>query len=130
MTATYNNTLLTPRDRIRHAIGDMQFTALDTTGALRQDEEYDAVMGLYLDWRIAAAVMAESLASEYAQAPDSFSASGDMSVSWKDRISTWLQTARQMRSEVAAESSATSAYSLVSSAPERDYPIPSEYIRR
>lgn len=127
MTATYNNTLPTTLDRMRFAVGDINFTELDTSGALRQDEEYDALVLLTGDWRLAVADMADSLAAQYAQSPDSFTAQGDMSVSWRERVSTWLSVARRYRTEVADELAASGVTAVSSTSPERDYPDESEY---
>lgn len=130
MTATYDNTLPTALDRMRFSVGDINFTDTEPAGALRQDEEYDAILLLQGDWRLAAADMADSLAAQFAQSPDSFTATGDMSVSWKERVSTWLATARRLRTEVADEAAASSTSSSMSVGPERDYVDSSEYAVR
>lgn len=110
LIATYDPNLSTDADLMRFKVGD-SVVGLDASGteqALRPDAEYLALLALHGDWRLAAADMAESLASQYAQEPDSFSASGDMSVSWKERVKQWQWLAQTLRSEVAAEVAATS----------------------
>jgi hypothetical protein len=128
--ATYDPSLSTEKDIVRFKVGDIDVTtnADGRTNALRPDVEYLAVLDLHGDWRLATADMAESLASQYAQEPDSFTATGDMSVSWKERVKQWQWLASQMRSAVAAEDAALiAAASLVSVRPVRAWVDSGEY---
>lgn len=129
MAASYDPTLPTIRDRIRHTLADTNMTT-----PLRQDEEYEAVIGLHTEWKLAAADMAESLANQFAQEVDTFGESGGVSVSWKERVGAWQATARRLRAEVAlAEQGANEGVPglLGSSAPIRaDRLAHTEYRRR
>src|SRR3954470_19878147 len=81
VSATFDPNLSSRRDEIRQMLGDV-----DLESPLRSDTEYDALLLLESDWRIAAARMAESLANELAQSPDNVSLTGALGVSWKDRV--------------------------------------------
>lgn len=91
MAATYSDNLPTAKDRMRHVLGD-----IDMETALRQDEEYLALLAGYATETEATAVMAESLAAQFAQEPDSVSTDGT-AVSWRDRVKTWLELASRFR---------------------------------
>lgn len=86
MTATYDNTLPTPKDKARNILGD-----IDAANALRQDEEYNSQISLF-GYDQAIVNMARSLAAEYSQQPVSFSGGG-ISVNWSERVKTWLAIA-------------------------------------
>jgi hypothetical protein len=95
MTATFDLALPTAKDRLRRALGDA-----DTTAALRQDEEYAAVLTQFAGNETAALVeMASGLATEYAQKPDSVS-DEDGAITWKDRVPTWLKIAATGRADL------------------------------
>jgi hypothetical protein len=105
MTATYTGDPSFPLDRMRMTVGDTT-VGVDEEGneqALRSDEVYLRLLAELVDWRLAAAEVAEQLAAEYAQQPTSFTRQGTMSVSWAERVRTWLATASRLRSAVAAE---------------------------
>jgi hypothetical protein len=91
MASTYSNNLPTAKDRMRHLLGDT-----DMENALRQDEEYLALLAGYPTETEATAVMAESLAAQFGQEPDSVSTDGT-TVSWHDRVKTWLELATRLR---------------------------------
>jgi hypothetical protein len=107
MTATFALTLDTAKDRMRAALGDRDVPE----NALRQDEEFYAQLAISGDEAVATAVMAEGLAAEYAQSPDSFSESGGISVRWSERVKTWLALAAGIRTGLAAEAAASGAVS-------------------
>jgi len=96
MVATYDQTLMTPKDRMRFALGD-----IDMAAPLRDDETYQAVLAAH-DETLGTAVMAESLVMEYARQPDSVSL-GDASVSWRERIGRWAALATRLRAKAAAD---------------------------
>lgn len=129
MTATYDEDLLTALDRTRFTLGDT-VVGLDDDGneqALKQDEEYLAVIAASDSESEAIAIMAEALATQVMQDPDSYSESGGISVSWSSRIKTWLTLAEQYRSRAAV---ATSTYgSTMSRRPKRDPDVDPEYRR-
>lgn len=85
----YDETLPTPRDRIRHRLGDI------FSPPLRMDVEYDALITQYGETE-ALIHMAESLASEYAQNPSSVSVGG-ISVSYSTLVSNWQAIAKTAR---------------------------------
>lgn len=106
MVATFDNTLPTPKDRMRAAVGDRDVPA----NALRQDEEYEAVwVQQGGDERLATAVVAEGLAAEYAQRVDAFAESGGISVRWGERVKTWLALAAGLREALAASATGAGA---------------------
>jgi len=85
MTATFDNTLATPLDRVRRNVGDTN-TALP----LREDEEILAVLTMYGgDEAAATAAVASGLAVEYAQRPDSISDDGT-TITWRERVKAWV----------------------------------------
>lgn len=94
MVATYDNTLQTPRDRVRYALGDT-----NVVNALRQDETYNAVITDNGE-TLATAVLAEGLVTEYAQKPDSINLSG-LGLSWRERVKAWAALAGRIRAELA-----------------------------
>lgn len=83
MSATYDDTLPTDRDWVRHELGDT-----DIAAPLRQDETYDALI-LALGKQGALRTVARALASEYARKPSSVSLPSGLSVSWSSRVSNW-----------------------------------------
>jgi hypothetical protein len=95
MAWTYSAALATARDRVRHAVGD-----IDSANQLRADETIDALLALYGEPG-ATAALADGLASQYAQEPTSFGSNG-LSISWGDRVKTWSTLASRIRSETAA----------------------------
>ncbi len=76
-------------DRVRLALGDT------VAPGLRADETINAMVTANGEAE-AVARLAEGLAAEYGQQPDSLSADGS-SISWRDRVKTWLEVAARMR---------------------------------
>lgn len=95
MAATFDPNLLTDLDRMRDALGDINLEspfAPDETYLARLQEAGD-------NWRLAGAAMARSFASRAINSPTSFTATGDMSVSWADRAKSWLTIAAALEAE-------------------------------
>lgn len=111
MAATYDSTLPTAKDRMRHSLGDT-----DVTNPLRGDETYAALLAAYSETE-ATAVLAEALAAEYAQQPDTITDSGT-TISWRTRVSTWLDLAKRLRAAL-AETAATVSSQLHTLQPRR-----------
>jgi hypothetical protein len=100
MTATFDLTLSTPTDRIRAAVGDRDVP----DNALRQDEEYEAQVGLAGgDERLATIAIAIGLITEFGQRVDSFSESGGIAVRWGERKASWTLLIEQLRAAIAAD---------------------------
>lgn len=104
-TFTYDSSLPTPRDRMRHTLGDTNPSA-----PLRWDETYDAALVYYEnDETLATAKLARALASQFGRNPTSVSVPGGPSVSFSDRVRTWLDTAQALE-KAAKETSLSGAY--------------------
>lgn len=103
MAATYNKSLPTALDRVRHLLGDTN--VVPETAALRSDETYNALI-TRLGETGAVIEAAQGLATEYAQQPDSVSLAGD-AFTWKDRVKTWQGLADRLKAAVAANAQAT-----------------------
>lgn len=99
---TYTATLPTSRDEARLRLGD---TSNDVATEYLPDSTYDAVIVALGDWRLAAASLARSLAARAINDPTSFTAVGDMAVSWADRARSWLAIATALDAEAAADTS-------------------------
>lgn len=130
MAATYDNTLPTAKDRIRHQVADT-----DMANPLRPDEEYLAALanaGSATNAEaLATLAMAQSLASEYAQLPTTISDDGT-ALSWSDRVKTWLALVSRIEGEVAAAKLDTSVNNKLKTVRARrrdDCDIYSEYYR-
>jgi hypothetical protein len=122
MSATYDPLLPTDRDRLRFLLGDI-FTEPDSA-ALLTDEQIQAEIDRWAgDWKTAGAVLAEGLAAQFAQEPDSVSITGIGSFSWRERVDRWIGLAAQFRGQVQKELG-----DLVSLAPERDDSLLGEYV--
>ncbi len=127
---SYDPTLLTVRDRIRKMIGDT-----DVDAEFFPDATYDAELAQAgAAWKIAAASMAESLAVVLENRVSSFTAPGDLAVSWSGRTTTLRSLAARLRAE--AEADAGTGDALVTSvqltrggSSESEY-RPSDYYRR
>lgn len=125
MTASYNNNLLTALDRIRFTLGDTNVDPAEN--ALKPDEEYLAVIDGADSEAEATALMAEALATQVMQDPDSYSESGGISVSWSSRIKTWLAIAESYRAR--ANVAASTYGQTVFRRPKRDPDFDPEYRR-
>lgn len=119
MVATFNAALSSQRDRLRFALGDT-----DTEAPLLPDETYDAALEQQGSYPLAGALLAEALAARYAQEPDSVAISGELTVSWRVRVQTWLGLAAKWRAEAARLASG-----LRSREAERDWETTPEYAR-
>ena len=119
MTATFTNSLPTPKDRMRFALGDVNVDV-----PLEQDETYAANLALYGE-ELGTAVMAEALASRFAQKPDSLSDDSG-SISWRERVKTWLALATRIRDSLSNGSGGAVAGSIVGN---RGGETTSEYVR-
>lgn len=106
----YDSTLPTPRDRIRHRLGDI------FSPPLREDVEYDALLSQFNETE-ALILMAESLASEYAQNPSSTSIGG-VSVSYSSLVSNWQAIAKTAREALSQTQNGSSV--LISGTVQRD----------
>lgn len=87
--ATFDPSLPTDLDRMRDALGD-----IDVNAPMFPDVTYEAKsVEMGGAWRLAAASMARSLASQANAKMQSFAAGGDLSVTWGDRARRWLDIA-------------------------------------
>ncbi|MDQ3540263.1 MAG: hypothetical protein M3440_06200, partial [Chloroflexota bacterium] len=77
---------------------------LGDPGTFFPDVDYVDALTLYADRRLAAAWLADQLAARAINQPTSFTATGDLSVSWADRAKGWERLAIRLRQQVAAES--------------------------
>jgi hypothetical protein len=102
MAATFDPNLATDLDRMRYAVGDTNVAA-----PFDDDVTYIAMLAAYTDWRLAAAAIARGLASRAINRPNSFTAVGDVSLSWGDRATAWLKIAANLEAQVAAEATTT-----------------------
>ena len=118
MTATFDNTLPTELDQMRFMVGDV-----DVAAALEQDETYASALALH-GFKLGTAAIAEALAARYAQRPDSIS-SEDGSLSWRERVKTWLALATRLRAEEAAGIAGGAIFRIGT----RGEAIESEYVR-
>lgn len=86
----------TDSERMQFLLGDV-----DRVTPFLTDQEYADALAFYPDWRLATAYLADSLASRAINSPTSFSATGDMSVSWTDRARAWRLLAKSLRDDAA-----------------------------
>lgn len=112
MVAFYDSLLATAKDRMRHMLGDT-----DMAAPLREDETYEAILTAYGE-TMGTAVLAEALAVEYAQQPTSVSASG-VSVAWPDRVKTWQELAKRLRTTELEVARTNALHLLGSGRPQR-----------
>ena len=103
MSATFDPTLPSARDRLRLLLGDY-----DTANALRDDETYDGAIAAYGEPG-AAAYLADGLAAEYAQYPVTTSADGT-SLDFSERVKTWQALAATMRTSPPAGAASGAAF--------------------
>lgn len=87
----------TNSERMQFLLGDV-----DRVNPFLTDQEYADALAFYPDWRLATAYLADSLASRAINSPTSFTATGDMSISWTDRARAWRSLAQSLRDEVAS----------------------------
>lgn len=104
-TATYDPTHESALDRVRFAVGDTDVSVDEDTGessALKPDTEYLAAIARNDTEQGAIAEMARALAAQVMQEPDKYSEAGGISLSWSDRIKTWLALADSADARAAA----------------------------
>lgn len=134
MTFSYDPTLTTALDRVRHAIGDT-----DANAPLRQDDTIAAVLdGVGGSETATVATTAETLAIidlasalavEFARKPDSFSKSGGISVSWRERVKAWQTLASTLRASLATTAAVTGSVAVSLGTYRGDDEVVSEYVR-
>lgn len=88
---SFDPSLPTARDRVRLLVGDV-----DALNPLLADETYNVLL---LSQGEAGAVIwaAQALAAQYAQEPGSVGLPDGTTVSWRDRVTTWLLIAENTR---------------------------------
>ena len=96
MAFTYDEALPTARDRIRLSLGDT-----DGLDPLLQDETIDAAFDQYEPLgdtaeAITTAFLARSLAARFGRSPSSLAIPGGPTLSYGDRVKSWLETANKM----------------------------------
>lgn len=90
---SYDDTLPADLDKARALLGD---TSNNASTELLTDDHIDAVLLLYA-FNGGVAFLAQELATRFAQKPGNVSLPSGLSVSWADRVKTWLALATQMR---------------------------------
>jgi len=118
---SYDPGLPSAKDRVRLAVGDT-----DGANPLRQDETINALVLAHGEAE-ATAKLAEGLATQYAQQPDSVDLGG-LAVTWKDRVKAWLELAARTRDEAAATAAAAGG-ATASLATTRGEELAAEYRR-
>jgi hypothetical protein len=89
-----------PEESIRYILGAVGPLA----GIISDEEITDALLVYPTDWRLAAAYVADSLASRAINDPESFGLTGVLTVSWGDRAAAWSRLSAQLRTQVAEDS--------------------------
>lgn len=102
-TFSYDSALPTPRDRMRHTVGDT-----DPNAPLRYDETYDALLALY-DEPTATAKLARSLANQFGRQASNVSVPGGPTVTF-ERVKAWQDTAKSIEAAVPAASGGEPSY--------------------
>lgn len=91
MSATYDDTLPTDKDKARSILGVTTVTSEAT--ALVTDEHIDAVLTWQGSIDGAVSFLASELAARFAQLPSDVSLPSGLRVAWRERIATWLALA-------------------------------------
>lgn len=104
---SYDAALTTTLDRIRLIVGD---TSNDVTTELFPDETYEAEIAQYLNWKLAAADMAEAVAVVLDKKFTGIS--GTQSLQWADRAKTLRARAVSLRQESAIEDAASGSVAV------------------
>lgn len=91
MSFTYNPDLPTPKDRVRHSLGDV------SEPGYRSDETINALLAEYSETRTTV-ILADSLAAEFAMLPSSLSGP-DGSITWGDRVVALQNLAKRLQLE-------------------------------
>lgn len=92
MSASYDDTLPTDKDKVRSILGITDDTSEAT--ALRTDEHIEAVLAWQGSIDGAVRYIASSLASQFAQLPSSIRSGPDALV-WAERVKHWQELAQQ-----------------------------------
>lgn len=95
MAATYSTSLATDKDTVRLLIGDT-----NTTSAMFQDEEINAVLAIQTNVMLAAALMADSAAGKYSRSV-SFSVEG-LSIQNSQKAEGYRKLAESLRAQAAS----------------------------
>jgi hypothetical protein len=93
MATSYSINATTPKDKARLLLGD---TGVDGTVFLLTDEEINSFLG-QVPFNEGVALLAESLATRFAQYPDQTDTPGGSSIKWTERVPAWLELAKRMR---------------------------------
>ncbi len=107
-TYSYGGDVNDPLDRMRMAVGD---TTVGPDGegneqGLKSDEIYLGLLAQLGDWRLVAAEVADQLAAEFAQRPNTINVPGDIAAGWANRSQLFAAVAKRLRDAVAAEQAA------------------------
>jgi hypothetical protein len=92
MAFSYDETLPTALDRVRHTLGDV------TSPGYRPNETIEALLATYPENQTVM-ILADSLASEFAMKPSNLS-SPDGSITWGERVDQLTQLATRLRLEI------------------------------
>lgn len=120
---TFDSSLPTPRDRMRHSLGDT-----DPNTPLRYDETYESMLAYWGDETLATAKLARALASQFGRQASSVSIPGGPSVSYASRVSAWQELAKTL--EVDAAESAPGAFQSGRASRAGMNPVPQSEYRR
>jgi hypothetical protein len=105
MSATYDETLPTDLDRVRHLLGDTDVEPEEN--ALRSDEHIVAVLASEPSFEAAVILIADGLIAEFGQEPDSVRLVSGLSVSFRERIAAWQRLVARMERAIALAAAAT-----------------------
>jgi hypothetical protein len=105
MSATYDETLATDLDRVRHYLGDTDVDPEEN--ALRSDEHIAAVLEGEESLEAAIVVIADGLIAQFGQEPDNVRLPSGLTVSFKNRIDAWKRLITRMEAKIATAISAT-----------------------
>lgn len=102
MAWTYDASLPSAKDRVRLALGDT-----NTANQLRSDETINALITAYGE-AAAAAQLADGLAAQFAQKPDSIGMDG-LTISWRERVRTWRELGSRLHGQIVAVAASIAA---------------------
>ena len=92
-----------PEESIRYILGAVG----PLEGIISDEEITDALLVYPSDWRLAAAYIADSLASRAINDPESFGLTGVLTVSWGDRAAAWSRLSARLRTDVAEDTASS-----------------------
>lgn len=93
MSTTYSVTDQTPKDKARFLLGD---TGVDGGTFLLQDEEIASFLS-GVPFNDGVALIADGLATRFAQFPDEQETAGGSKTKWSERVEGWRELAHRMR---------------------------------